>query len=177
MSSKIESLKDQQIMARYNRWANDRLYAAAAMLDDDTYRKDMGAYFGSIHATLNHILVGDRVWTSRIVGEYHGIEGLDQILHDDLATLSTARIAMDEHIVRFVDRLCVGLDGGLDKEVLYRTVSNGEKHASPARHILMTLFNHQTHHRGQVHCMLTQAGIKEPPALDVIFFLRELSED
>lgn len=177
MSNKIASLKDQQIMARYNRWANERVYTAAAGLDDDAYRKNMGAYFGSIHATLNHILVGDRVWTSRIIGEYHGIESLDHILHEDLAALRTARVAMDEHIVRFVDRLSVGLDGGLDKEVLYRTVSGGEKHASPARHILMTLFNHQTHHRGQIHCMLTQAGIKEPPALDVIFFLRELSED
>ncbi len=176
MSKNIESLKDQQIMARYNRWANARLFDCVAGLPDDAYRKDGGAYFGSIHATLNHILVGDRVWTSRITGEYHGIEGLDQILHDDLATLRTARDAMDEHIIRLTDRLSVGMDGGLDKEVRYRTVANGEKHGSPARHILLTLFNHQTHHRGQIHCMLTQAGVKEPPALDVIFFLRELAD-
>ena len=177
MADTIETLNDQQIMARYNRWANERLYGVAAGLDDDVLRKDAGAYFGSIHATLNHLLVVDRLWTSRILGEYHGLEGLDQILHDDLADLSAARQAMDAHIVRLVDRLSVGLDGGLDKEVRYRTVAGGEKHASPARHILLTLFNHQTHHRGQIHCLLTQAGVKEPPVLDVIFFIRELAGD
>lgn len=176
MKAKLESLKDQQIMARYNRWANERIYATVAELDDATLRKDAGAYFGSIHATLNHLLVADRIWTSRILGEYHGISALDQILHDDFANLRSARQAMDDHIIRLVDRLSVGLDGGLDKEVRYRAMAGGEKHASPARHIFMTLFNHQTHHRGQIHCLLTQAGIKEPPGLDVILFLRELAD-
>lgn len=177
MSTNLDNLKDPQIMARYNRWANEQLYGAVAELDDATLRKDAGAYFGSIHATLNHILVGDRLWTSRILGEYHGLEGLDQILHEDFANLRTARQAMDEHIIRLVDRLSVGLDGGLSKEVRYRTVKGGEKHASPAHHILLTLFNHQTHHRGQVHCLLTQNGVQEPPALDIIVFLRELNTD
>ena len=176
MSDTIESLKDQQIMARYNRWANARLYGAVATLDDAALHKDTGAYFGSIHATLNHLLVGDRLWTSRIIGEYHGLDSLDQILHDDFADLSTARAAMDDHLIRIVDRLSVGMDGGLDKEVRYRMIAGGEKHASPARHILLTLFNHQTHHRGQIHCMMTQAGISEPPAQDVIVFIRELAD-
>ena len=177
MPDNLQNLHDLQIMARYNRWANERLYAAVATLSDDDYFKDGGAYFGSIHATLNHILVGDRLWTSRIVGEYHGLSGLDQILHEDLANLKTARQAMDDNIVRMVDRLSVGMDGGLDKEVLYRTVKGGNKHASPARHIFLTLFNHQTHHRGQIHCMLSQSGMDEPPALDVVFMLREMAED
>ncbi|MCR4376820.1 MAG: DinB family protein [Rhodospirillales bacterium] len=174
---KIDSLKDPQIMARFNRWANERLFEVIVGLDDATYRKDSGAFFGSIHATLNHLLVVDRVWTSRILGEYHGIESLDQILHDDLTTLTAARRAMDEHLILLVDRLSVGLDGGLGKEVLYRTLKGGEKHASPAHHIFLTLFNHQTHHRGQIHCLLTQAGIKDLPALDVIVFIRELAGD
>lgn len=173
----IDSLKDAQIMARYNRWANERLYAVVAELDDETFRKDAGAFFGSIHATLNHLLVVDRIWTSRMLGEYHGIEGLDQILHEDLVDLRTARSAMDDHIVRLVDRLSVGMDGGLDKEIFYRTIKGEGKHASPARHILLTLFNHQTHHRGQIHCLLTQAGLKDLPPMDVIFFIRELAGD
>lgn len=176
MSNALENLKDPQIMARYNRWANRRLYDVAATLDDAALRKNSGAYFGSIHATLNHILVVDRIWTSRILGEYHGVTGLEQILHEDFEALRTARNAMDEHIIRLVDRLSVGMDGGLDKEVRYRAVKGRDKHASPARHILLTLFNHQTHHRGQIHCLLTQAGIKEPPAQDVIVFLRELTD-
>jgi len=176
MSDNIDSLHDLQIMARYNRWANARLYDCVAALSDDAYRNDGGAFFGSIHATLNHLLVGDRVWTSRVIGEYSGIKSLDQILHDSFDDLRGARAAMDEHLQRMVDRMAVGLDGGLDREVRYRTVSGGEKHASPARHIFLTLFNHQTHHRGQVHALLSQAGVSNPPALDVIFMLREMAE-
>lgn len=176
MSDNIQNLNDLQIMARYNQWANARLFDTVAGLSDDDYRQDRGAFFGSIHATLNHILVGDRLWTSRILGEYHGLSGLDQILHDEFDNLSSARNSMDEHIVRLVDRLSVGMDGGLDKEVPYRTVKDGEKHSSPARHIFLTLFNHQTHHRGQVHCMLTQAGV-EVPALDVVIMIREMADD
>jgi uncharacterized damage-inducible protein DinB len=163
-------------MAHYNRWANVHLYDCVAGLDDQAYRQDRNAFFGSIHATLNHIMVGDRVWTSRVVGEYSGIKSLDEILYDDFGALRTARKAMDDHIVRLVDRVSVGLDGGLDREVRYRAVSGGDKHASPVRHVFLTLFNHQTHHRGQIHCMLTQAGIENPPSLDVIFMLREMAE-
>lgn len=174
MSERLNSLSDLQIMARYNRWANARMFACVAALPEEDYRRDREAYFGSIHATLNHILIGDRVWTSRVMGEYSGVKSLDEILHDDLSALSAARTAMDEHIVRLVDRLSVGLDGGLDREVRYRMMTGGQKHASPARLIFLTLFNHQTHHRGQVHCMLTQAGLETPPSLDVIVMLREM---
>lgn len=176
MNNSAESLHDLQIMARYNRWANARLYDCVTELDDDVYRQNNNAFFGSIHATLNHILVGDRLWTSRIVGEYSGIKSLDEILHEDFSALRNAQSAMAENIQLMVDRLAVGLDGGLDKEVRYRTVSGGDKQASPARHIFLTLFNHQTHHRGQVHCLLTQAGITNPPALDVIFMLSEMND-
>ncbi len=162
-----------EIMSHFNRWANLRIQGCVAELSDDDYRAERGAFFGSIHATLNHILAVDRLWSSRVMGEYHGLKGLDQILHEDFDALQKDRAVMDEHLIRLTGRLAAGMDGGLDREVFYRMIKGGEKFISPARHILLTLFNHQTHHRGQVHCMLTQAGIKEPPALDVIFYLRE----
>jgi len=177
MTNNIETLNELQILARYNRWANDLLFHCVENLNEKQYHADMGLFFSSIHNTLNHILVGDRLWTSRISGEYHGISGLDEILHEDFKNLSTARTSMDDHIVRLTDRMSVGLDGGLDKEVLYRTVSGGNKHASPARHIFLTLFNHQTHHRGQIHAALTQTNIKDIPELDVIFYIRDASSD
>jgi len=176
MSDNIENLNELQILARYNRWANLRLYDCVEGLSDDAYRADTGAYFGSIHATLNHLLAVDHLWTSRIMGEYHGLSGLDQILHDDFTVLKSARLAMDEHIIRLTDRQSVGLDGGLDKQVSYRSVKEKEKHASSARHILLTVFNHQTHHRGQIHCLLTQSGVDEPPALDIMPFLHEQAD-
>jgi uncharacterized damage-inducible protein DinB len=176
MTDNIENLNELQILARYNTWANARLYECVQSLSDDDYRADKGAYFGSVHATLNHILVGDHLWSSRIMGEYHGLTGLDQILHDDFQVLKAARLAMDEHIIRLTDRQSVGLDGGLNKQVSYRSVKGKEKHESSVRHILLTMFNHQTHHRGQIHCLLTQLGIGEPPGLDLIIFLRELPD-
>ncbi|MCW8915876.1 MAG: DinB family protein [Magnetovibrio sp.] len=176
MSENLETLHDLQIMARYNQWANQHLYDVVKTLSDEDYRADRGAFFNSIHETLNHLLVIDRVWTSRINGEYSGIKGLDQILHEDFMDLRAARAAMDSHIRMLADRRCVGLDGGLDQEVRYRTVAGEDKHASPVRHIFLTLFNHQTHHRGQIHCMLTQAGIRDIPPMDLIFMYREMSE-
>jgi len=176
MSEHIDSLHDLQIMARYNRWANARLFACVATLSDEDFRRERDAFFGSIHATLNHILVGDRLWTSRIIGEYCAIKSLDEILYEPFDALQSARTAMDEHIVRMVDRLAVGLDGGLDAQVRYRPMAGGLKQSSTVRHILLTLLNHQTHHRGQVHCMLTQAGCDNPPSLDVIVMLREIAE-
>ena len=168
---------EYHILAGFNQWANRRIYDAVATLSDADFHKDMGAFFGSIHATLNHILVVDCLWVSRAMGEYHGIKGLDEILYEDLNGLRDAREQMDAQIIEFVDRLMAGEDGGLDKEVKYRLTKTEEKHTSPVRHILLTLFNHHTHHRGQVHCMLSQLGIKDPPALDIIFYLREKGED
>ncbi len=176
MTENLETLHDLQVMARYNQWANQRLYDVISSLSDEDYRSDHGAFFKSIHATLNHLLVVDRIWTSRINGEYSGIKSLDEILHEDFSDLRAAREAMDNHIRLLADRRCVGLDEGLDQEVRYRTVAGEEKHASPVRHIFLTLFNHQTHHRGQIHCMLTQIGISEIPPMDVIFMFREMAQ-
>jgi uncharacterized damage-inducible protein DinB len=156
-----------QMMMRFNRWVNGRLYESVARLADEDYHRDIGLFFGSVHATLNHILLVDIAWRSRIEGVPHGFTSLDQILHADFARLGTARIAEDEKLVALVDRLS---DADLDRVVVYtRLLGSGEEEMR-ARHILATLNNHQTHHRGQVHAALTQAGI-EPPGLDIGFFL------
>src|SRR4051794_30228644 len=70
-------------LARYNAWANERLYAACGELADTERKAPRPAFFGSIHRTLNHLLVGDRVWLSRLAGEAHGIASLDQELYED----------------------------------------------------------------------------------------------
>ena len=158
------------LMARFGGWANERLYGAVSGLSEDAYRKDGGAFFGSIHNTLNHLLVVDRLWTGRIEGRDRGITALDQILHDDFSSLREARTAEDRRLIDVVDGLS---DAALERPVTYRrTVGEGEQKMR-CDHILLTLFNHQTHHRGQVHVLLTQAGIVPPP-LDVVFFLEEI---
>ena len=94
-----------RMFADYNRWANDRVYTAAASLTDAEYRAHKGAFFGSLHATLNHLLVADRVWMKRFTGEGAAPKSLDTIIHADLGTLRRAREAEDRRIVDWIDGL------------------------------------------------------------------------
>ena len=160
------------LMGRFNAWVNERLYGAVAGLPQAAYRHDRKAFFGSIHNTLNHLLVVDRLWLGRIEGVEHGIEALDQILYDDFASLRAARRDEDRRLIELVDGLS---EERLRAPVQYRRIIGEGLEEARAGHILITLFNHQTHHRGQVHAMLTQAGVVPPP-LDVLVFLDELGE-
>jgi uncharacterized damage-inducible protein DinB len=147
-----------QMMALYNRLANERLYDCCARLSDAERKKNRQAFFKSIHGTLNHIMVGDRNWMTRFEGGVASSAHLDAILYDDFEELRAARRREDERIERFVSSLS---DGLLDGEISY--VSNeGTSYRKPTRMLLAHLFNHQTHHRGQVHNMLSQAGIATP---------------
>jgi uncharacterized damage-inducible protein DinB len=155
--------------ARYNQWANRRLYGACAGLPEAEYMKPRAAFFGSLHATLNHILVGDRVWMGRLTGHDPGIKALDQMLYGDLAGLRVAREAEDAQIIAFVD----GLDEPTFNTTLrYKTLTGGEPQATPVRWVLAHMFNHQTHHRGQAHGLLSQTAVAPPP-LDLMFYLRQ----
>jgi uncharacterized damage-inducible protein DinB len=157
-----------QRFARYNAWANRPLYDACAALSREDRRALRPSFFGSIHATLNHILVGDRVWMGRFEGVPSGVERLDQILHDEFADLKAARETEDARILGFVGG--VG-DDFLAGTLRYRTMA-GEEQETPLAWTLAHFFNHQTHHRGQVHCMLSGTPV-EPPPLDLIYFLRQ----
>src|SRR5215204_3042142 len=88
-------------MAAYNRWANRRLYAAAALPDED-YRRPVGAFFGSLHGTLNHLLVTDRIWMRRFEGTGDAPDKLNAILFERLEDLRAAREREDERIIGHV---------------------------------------------------------------------------
>jgi uncharacterized damage-inducible protein DinB len=154
--------------AGYNAWANKRLYGAAAKLPEAEYLKSRPAFFKSIHGALNHILVGDRLWMGRLQGRDAGIKSLDQMLYADLAGLRVARQAEDARIIAFVDRLG---EAELMGSVSYRTME-GKPFTMPLAQTLAHLFNHQTHHRGQAHDLLSQTAVA-PPELDLIYYLRE----
>jgi uncharacterized damage-inducible protein DinB len=155
--------------ARYNEWANRRLYDACAKLPEAEYMRPRAAFFGSIHGTLNHILVGDRLWFGRITGQEPGIKALDQILYGDFAGLRVARQAEDAHIINVVDAMD---ERTLNATLRFKTVVNPEMVAMPMHLALATTFNHQTHHRGQVHGLLSQTDVAPPP-LDLILYWRE----
>jgi uncharacterized damage-inducible protein DinB len=165
-------MKDHFVMlAAYNAWANRRLYASAAALSDADYRADRGAFFGSVNGTLNHLLVADRIWMNRFTGEGPTYARLDLLLHEDLRELEDARLAEDERIVRWVD----GLDSArLAGTFTYTTIVNPRRLTQPLAPALAHVFNHQTHHRGQVHALLTAIGGRAAaPEMDLIYFQRE----
>src|SRR5579871_6345922 len=107
------------MLAGYNRWANGRLYAAARALPDADYRADRGAFFGSLHGTLNHLLVADRTWMRRFTGTGPAPTRLDEILFDDLPALERARREEDDRIVTYIGALT---DADLAGTLTYWTI-------------------------------------------------------
>ncbi|MET3837982.1 putative damage-inducible protein DinB [Bradyrhizobium sp. OAE829] len=157
-----------QQLAAYNRWANARLYAAALELSDEAYRLHIGVFFSSVHGTLNHLLLTDRIWLKRITGEGEHPSRLDAILYEDRLELARARMAEDERLIAVVDRYDEAALASLQS---YRTTS-GMPHSQAVADILLHLFNHQTHHRGQAHACLSILTGGEPPSLDLLAFQR-----
>lgn len=166
-------LDHYRMFAGYNAWANRRLYDAAGTLSDEHYRSDRGAFFKSVHGTLNHLLVTDRIWLQRMTGTGDAPDRLDAILFDALPDLRAAREAEDARLLAYV--------GGLTAEQLagvirYRRVSTPDVYEQPLAPALAHLFNHQTHHRGQAHCLLTILTGKAPE-LDLLYYQRLMKSE
>ena len=155
------------MFATYNQWANGRLYDAAADLAEEELGRDVGAFFGSMLGTLNHLLAVDRVWMKRFTGEGDAPSNTATILYRALPALRSARVAEDKRIVDWVDGMSEKAIAGRFSymTVDMRTVS---QRLSPA---LGHFFNHQTHHRGQAHMVLTMLGRPSVP-LDLMLFQR-----
>ena len=146
-------------MAAYNKWQNDSLYAAAGTLDDAARKQDRGAFFGSIHATLNHLLWGNRMWMSRFTDSPKPAQPNIPASVDEggeWAALVEQRLEMDEKIIDWA--------AGLTDEVLAGDLSwfSGAIQADvtkPLGLLVTHFFNHQTHHRGQITTLLAQTGL------------------
>ena len=162
------SIENFRQLADYNHWANRRLYAAALDMGDEQYRRTIGVFFGSLHGTLNHLLLTDRVWLKRLTGEGEHPNRLDAILFEDRRELAQARMAEDVRLKRVIGSYTAD---DLGRVVSYRTMA--EKPQKQAlQEILLHLFNHQTHHRGQAHACCSILTRTEPPGLDLLLFQR-----
>lgn len=157
-----------RMFAAYNAWANGRLYDAAATLNDEEYHKNIGAFFGSMNGTLNHLLVADRIWLKRFTGSGDAPLTLDAILHEDLESLRAAREAEDRRIIDFVATLD---DAALESSFTFTTIAGPVTLTARLAPTLSHFFNHQTHHRGQAHTILSVLE-RDPPSLDLIQFHR-----
>jgi uncharacterized damage-inducible protein DinB len=157
-----------RMFAHYNAWANARLYEVAARLSDEQYRADRGAFFKSVHGTLNHLLVTDRIWMQRCSGSGEAPDRLDAILFDRFDELRHARETEDRNIIQLVETLD---DRSLSGTIKYRRVSSPQEFEQQLDLALAHWFNHQTHHRGQVHALLTGL-VGDAPELDLLIFQR-----
>lgn len=157
--------------ARYNAWANARLYDAAAAVPDEAYRRDEGAFFGSLEGTLNHLLVTDILWMARFRSWPQPTLKLDGMMHDTLADLRAAREAQDQDILQWVDGLT---DDDLASEITYTTITGPMTMTQALAPAMSHFFNHQTHHRGQAHMILTRIAGDAPP-LDLLMYQREVA--
>ncbi|MEO1153911.1 MAG: DinB family protein [Pseudomonadota bacterium] len=148
-----------QMMARYNRWQNQALLSAASTLSPDDRITDRGAFFGSIHATLSHLLWGDTIWMSRFDGGAAPSGGIadSSEFAPDWAGLKVARGAMDDRIIAWAKSF-----QPIPPETLlaWHSGALGRAVEKPLALCITHFFNHQTHHRGQVHAMLTAAGAR-----------------
>jgi uncharacterized damage-inducible protein DinB len=158
----MDLLRYFQMLAGYNRIANERLVERCAELDDREYRKSRAGSFGSIHGLLNHLLLGDQIWMARFEGGGQQTPALNTILFDDFARLRAARAEQDAHIESFFRQLD---EGFLERSFPY-TNNQGKSYLEAAPVAVGHFFNHQTHHRGQVHVMLSQTPVP-PPSLDL----------
>jgi uncharacterized damage-inducible protein DinB len=152
-----------QAMSRYNAWQNRAIYGGAGRLTDAQRREPRGAFFGSIHATLNHLLWADRMWLSRFgviePPEVRTLSG-SVAMFEDWEELQRERIVTDGAIEAWARDLDEGWLGG---DLVWAAASTGQEMKRPRALLVAHLFNHQSHHRGQVHCLLTGFGVDPGP--------------
>lgn len=155
-----------RLMSDYHRWALQRLYDAVDQLSDVDYHSDVKLFFCSVHGTLNHILLVDHVWQARLKKTSFSVISLDQELERDRAALKQRVLDFASSWRDFVDELAPEqIAGDLD----FRTMK-GENYCMPFSSLILHVFNHATHHRGQISTALTQFGL-EAPVMDFPYFL------
>jgi uncharacterized damage-inducible protein DinB len=159
-----------RLMARYNAWQNASLAQAAATLDVAERARDRGAFFGSITRTMSHLLWGDLVWMSRFAGSARpevGIADSPDLFPDGPETRAR-RVETDRHIRTWAEALT---DADLGGDLRWFSGALGREIVKPLAFCIVHMFNHQTHHRGQIHAMLTAAGAR--PGDTDLFILPE----
>lgn len=149
------SLEHVKVMSEYNLWMNRRLYEVCAELSDEERKLDRQAFFGSIHGTLNHLLLGDKVWLGRFVGSLFKASRLDTELFEDFSELQEEREAMDKKIIDWVSELT---NEKLEAQFQFKSIVNPALRSCSLIVAVTGLFNHQTHHRGQITTLLSQCG-------------------
>ena len=152
-----------QLLARYSRWMNERLYALLSEFTDEERKRDRGAFFGSMHGTLNHLLWGDRIWLGRFVGVPCTAPAFGSDMYADFDDLRRERGLTDTAILDWAGQVTPDWLAG---NLVYTSRVDGKVRELPRAVAAIHLFNHGIHHRGQLTTLIRQAG-KDPGATDL----------
>jgi uncharacterized damage-inducible protein DinB len=144
-----------QLLARYNRWMNERLYALVGAFDEAERSRDRGAFFGSMQRTLSHLVWADRTWLARFTGEPFHDPAYGADLYADFEILASAREATDTRLLDWAGQLRPDWLAGV---LEYRSAADGQRRRLARWVAVVHVFNHATHHRGQLTTLITQAG-------------------
>ncbi len=170
--------KQFTLLAEYNAWINQKLYTTVAELSDEERTANRGAFFGSVHGTLNHLMVADRIWLQRFaqnfasplalkwIAQLPRPTALDQILFTDFQEMRAQREVIDTSIKEWVGTLS---QTDLEQILNYSSMK-GIAACQPFSSVLLHFFNHQTHHRGQITTLLSQMG-KDVGATDLLLLV------
>ncbi|HVO04240.1 MAG TPA: DinB family protein [Candidatus Cybelea sp.] len=152
-------------LARYNRWANQQMYGVVSKLSAEDFLAPRSGFFPSIAKTLNHLVVTDRIWLGRLIGDPSTHQRLDEMPYQRFDDLAAAREVEDRRIVDFVAALT---PARIEATFHYKNMA-GQPQAWPMAAVLTHIFNHQAHHRGQAHAMLASTPVPPPP-MDLVYF-------
>ena len=151
----MQDLRYYIVMADYNHWMNIKLYSVCSDIPDEVRQRDVGGFFKSLHGGLNHLLVTDRIWLDRFQGRAPTFQSLDIVAHEDFASLRQERERIDQEIQEWVNGLSVDW---LKQPFTFESKVDGQSRTLPGWLMAVHLFNHQTHHRGQISTLLHQLG-------------------
>jgi uncharacterized damage-inducible protein DinB len=152
-----------QLMARYNRWMNERLYSLLREIPDDERKRDRGAFFRSMHGTLNHLLWADRTWLGRFIDEPCLVPAYGADMFAQYAELAREREITDQKLLNWAGNVSAAW---LEGTLCYTSRVDGRAREMPRAAAVLQLFNHGTHHRGQLTTLITQAG-RDPGETDI----------
>ncbi|BBN59483.1 DinB family protein [Hydrogenovibrio marinus] len=151
----MTQVENFQWQAHYNQAMNRQFYATCAAMSDEARKRDMKAFFESIHGTLNHLLLTDKVWLGRIESQPFSASSLREILYEDFDELRAERERTDERIMMVVGNLN---EQELTRVISYHSIMTNSPQAFSLGRVFTHLFLHQTHHRGQVSTLIGQLG-------------------
>ena len=167
-------MKDQtylQSLLDYNAWANDEIYKVVLDMPLEEVTKERKTSLKSIHVSLNHLLVVEKIWLAHMKGKKHSFDNLRTVLHEDLEELRAAHAAMDQEIKDYA----AGLSGDDLEEVVDYELISGNKGSLSRAMALTHIVTHGNYHRGWIADMMGQAGVKQPQ-MDIPVYERAARE-